>query len=201
MPIRKLFRSGVRVCLQTPCLLAVMMLTLLVANIPFLDDFLSPIGLQIGIPTQYVGIVPLFLLGCATIGQRFAYKFARISDKLLYTLICLVGITYIAFGIDYDIDGLWLMGVGYMLFYGIYTLLYSRFQHIIPTRHRSVILSLYTSISYILYMIVCGIVGLGATLGSWRYSIFILGGLMFVLGIWAIVFMRPRCNPTGRLPN
>ena len=173
--------------------MSVMMLTLLVINIPFLDDFLSPIGLQIGIPTEYVGIVPLFLLGCATIGQRFAYKFTKISDKLLYGLICTVGITLIIFGADYDIDALWLMGVAYMLFYGIYTLLYSRFQHMIPPRHRSVVLSLYTTVNYILYMIVCGIVGLGATLGSWRYSIFILGGLMITLGVWAMVFMRKQC--------
>lgn len=193
VPMRKLMRTGIKVCMKTPCLVSVMMLTLLVINIPFLDDFLSPIGLQIGIPTEYVGIVPLFLLGCATIGQRFAYKFTKISDKLLYGLICTVGITFIIFGADYDIDALWLMGVAYMLFYGIYTLLYSRFQHMIPPRHRSVVLSLYTTVNYILYMIICGIVGLGATLGSWRYSIFILGGLMITLGVWAMVFMRKQC--------
>ncbi len=193
MPMRKLLRNGIKICMQTPCLMSVMMLTLLVVNIPYLDDFLSPIGLQLGIATEYVGIVPLFLLGCATIGQRFAYKFTKTSDKLLYGLICTVGVAFIIFGIDYDIDALWLMGVAYMLFYGIYTLLYSRFQHIIPPRHRSVVLSLYTTINYILYMIVCGIVGLGATLGSWRYSIFILGGLMITLGVWSMAFMRRRC--------
>ena len=30
-----------------------MLFALLAANIPYLDDFLSPIGLQIGIPTEY----------------------------------------------------------------------------------------------------------------------------------------------------
>lgn len=193
MPMIKLIRTGIKICLKTPCLMSVMMMALLVVNIPFLDDFLSPIGLQIGIPTEYVGIVPLFLLGCATIGQRFAYKFARFSETFLYAMICVVGIAFIGFGADYDTDALWMMGIAYMLFYGIYTLLYSRFQHMIPPRHRSVVLSFYTTINYILYMIVCGIVGLGATLGSWRYSIFILGGLMLALGVWAIVFMRGRC--------
>lgn len=193
MPMIKLIRTGIKICVKTPCLMSVMMMALLVVNIPFLDDFLSPIGLQIGIPTEYVGIVPLFLLGCATIGQRFAYKFARFSETFLYAMICVVGIAFIGFGADYDTDALWMMGIAYMLFYGIYTLLYSRFQHMIPPRHRSVVLSFYTTINYILYMIVCGIVGLGATLGSWRYSIFILGGLMLALGVWAIVFMRGRC--------
>ena len=193
--MRKLICMGIKVCLKTPCLMSVMMLALLVANVPYLDDFLSPIGLQIGIPTEYVGIVPLFLLGCATIGQRFAYKFTNIAETLLYALIGLVGVAFIGFGLDYDVGALWMMGVAYMLFYGIYTLLYSRFQHLIPSHHRSVVLSFYTTVNYVLYMIVCGIVGLGATLGSWRYSIFILGGLMLVISGWAIIFMRGKCRP------
>ena len=195
----KLLRTGLRICMQTPCLMSTMLLTLFVINIPFLDDFLSPIGLQIGIPTEYIGIVPLFLLGCATIGQRFAYKFTKISDMLLYILIGLVGLLFIFFGVQYNISALWLMGMAYMLFYGIYTLLYSRFQHIIPTPYRSVVLSLYTTVNYVLYMIVCGIVGLGATLGSWRFSIIILGGLMLCLCVWAILFLRRHCSVlTGR---
>lgn len=193
--MRKLICMGIKVCLKTPCLMSVMMLALMVANVPYLDDFLSPIGLQIGIPTEYVGIVPLFLLGCATIGQRFAYKFTNIAETLLYALIGLVGVAFIGFCLDYDVGALWMMGVAYMLFYGIYTLLYSRFQHLIPSHHRSVVLSFYTTVNYVLYMIVCGIVGLGATLGSWRYSIFILGGLMLVISGWAIIFMRGKCRP------
>lgn len=189
----KLLKTGVKICLRTPCLMSVMMMTLLVINIPFLDEFLSPIGLQIGVPTEYVGLMSLFLLGCATLGQRFAYKFSKISDTFLYILIGLVGVAFVLFGIEYNVNALWLMGIAYMLFYGIYTLLYSRFQHIIPSRNRSIVLSLYTTINYILYMIVCGIVGLGATLGSWRYSIFILGGLMVALGGYALLFMRNRC--------
>ena len=195
VPMRKLMRTGVKIALKTPCLMSVMMLTLLIINIPYLDDFLSPIGLQIGIPTEYVGIVPLFLLGCATIGQRFAYKFANISEMLLYILVGVVGIAFIGFSVNYTPTALWMLGVAYMLFYGIYTLMYSRFQHIIPSRHRSVVLSFYTTLNYVLYMIVCGIVGLGATLGSWRYSIFILGGLMLILCGWAIAFMRGKCQP------
>lgn len=194
MPMRKLFRSGLSICLKTPCLMSVMMLTLLVINIPFLDDFLSPIGLQVGIPTEYVGIVPLVLLGCATIGQRFAYKFTNMSEILLYSLIGVVGVAFISFGMSYDVASLWVMGIAYMLFYGIYTLLYSRFQHMIPSRHRSVVLSFYTTLNYLLYMVVCGIVGLGSTLGSWRFSIIILGILMLAVCAWALLYVRCRCS-------
>lgn len=197
LKFRKLLRTGIRVCLRTPCLMTTMVLALLAANIPYLDDFLSPIGLQVGIPTEYIGIVPLFLLGCATLGQRFAYKFTHVPDWIIYALIGVVGINYILFGLTYSAATLWLMGIGYTLFYGIYTLLYSRFQHMTPSSHRSVVLSLYTTINYLIYMAVCGIVGLGATLGSWRFSIMILGGLMLVLCMFGAIFIRGRCRISG----
>ena len=194
---KKMLRTGIKVCFKTPCLMSIMFLTLLVGNVPFLDDFLSPIALQVGIPTEYVGGLSFFLLACATVGQRYAYKFARLSDGVVYSLIGLVGLGYITFASLYNIGSLWIMGVAYMLFYGIYTLMYSRFQHMIPLGHRSVVLSLYTTLMYIVYMIVCGIIGLGATLGSWRYSIIILGIMMVVLCVWAMVRVRNRC----RLPQ
>lgn len=194
---KKMLRTGIKVCFKPPCLMSIMILTLLVGNVPFLDDFLSPIALQVGIPTEYVGVLSFFLLACATVGQRYAYKFARLSDGVVYSLIGLVGLGYITFASLYNIGSLWIMGVAYMLFYGIYTLMYSRFQHMIPLGHRSVVLSLYTTLMYIVYMIVCGIIGLGATLGSWRYSIIILGIMMVVLCVWAMVHVRNRC----RLPQ
>ena len=195
--IKKMFRSGMKICLKTPCLLSVMILSLLVVNVPFLDDFLSPIALQLGIQTEYVGIVSFFLLGCATLGQRFAYRFTRISDWLLYSMIGFVGVLYVLFACVYTSGALWMMGCAYMLFYGIYTLLYSRFQHMIPPSHRSVVLSLYTTLTYIVYMLVCGVIGLGAKIGDWRYSIGILGIMMMVVCVWAFTRVLSRC----RLPS
>lgn len=197
VPFAKIFRTAMRVCLQTPCLITTMLFALLVGNIPYLDDFLSPIGLQIGIPTEYIGAVSLFLLGCATVGQRFAYKFSKISDKLIYALVAVIGLCYMSFGATYSIGTLWLMGVGYILFYGIYTLLYSRLQHMIPSRHRSVVLSLYTTVSYLIYIAVCGIIGLGSMLGSWRYSIVILGAMMLILFLWGKLFLQKQCDVSG----
>ena len=191
---KQMFRTGLTVCFRTPCLMSIMLLTLLVVNIPFLDDFLSPIALQVGIPTEYVGALSFFLLGCAVIGQRFAYRFARVPDWLLYSLIGVVGLAYVGFARIYNVGALWIMGIAYMLFYGVYTLMYSRFQHMIPLGHRSVVLSLYTTLTYVVYMIVCGIIGLGATWGSWRYSIMIQGFLMVVLCLWALLVVRNRCQ-------
>ena len=189
----KLFRTGWRVCVKTPCLMSIMLLTLLVVNVPFLDDFLSPLGLQLGIPTEYVGILSFFLLACATLGQRFAYRFTRLPDWVLYALIGVVGLLYVGFSFAYTTGALWMMGVAYMLFYGIYTLMYSRFQDMIPLGHRSVVLSLYTTLMYVVYMIVCGIIGLGAKFGSWAFSIFILGVIMLMICAWAILGLRRKC--------
>ncbi len=197
VPFAKIFRTAMRICLQTPCLITTMLFALLVGNIPYLDDFLSPIGLQIGISTEYIGVVSLFLLGCATVGQRFAYKFSKISDKLIYALVAVIGLCYMSFGATYSIGTLWLMGIGYILFYGIYTLVYSRLQHMIPSRHRSVVLSLYTTVSYLIYIAVCGIVGLGSMLGSWRYSIVILGAMMLMLFLWGKLFLQKQCDVSG----
>ena len=186
-------KAGFKICRQTPCLMSIMLLTLLVVNVPFLDDFLSPIALQIGIQTEYVGLLPFLLLGCATLGQRFAYKFKKIPDLVLCCLIGAVGIGYLVFSVFYSVWWLWALGAAYMLFYGVYTLLYAQFQHMIPSRHRSVVLSLYTTLMYIIYMAVCGIIGLGGSLGSWRYSIMIQGILMLVVFAWAIMSLYKKC--------
>jgi hypothetical protein len=63
----------------------------------------------------------------------------------------------------------------------------------IPLGHRSVVLSLYTTLMYIVYMIVCGIIGLGAKFGSWAFSIFILGTIMLMICGWAIGVVRRKC--------
>lgn len=189
----RIIRTGIRAVLRMPCVLSIMLLSVLVANVPYLDDFLSPIGLQLGISTEYVGIVSIFLLGCATLGQRFAYKLTRISDKLLYALIGVIGVGYIVFGGVYTFGALWILGGAYLLSYGINVLLYARFQHMIPSYYRSVMLSLYTTLAYLTYMAVCGVIGLGGMLGSWRFSIVILGVLMLLICGWALMRVRNKC--------
>jgi hypothetical protein len=91
------------------------------------------------------------------------------------------------------------MGIAYLLFYGVYTLMYSRLQHMIPSRHRSVVLSLYTTVNYSVYIIVCGIVGLGSLLGSWRFSVIILGAMMLALCLWGFLFDNDKCKVSGRI--
>ena len=199
----KLFRTGTKICIQTPCIFLMLMLTLLVSNICYLDDYLSPIGIEIGLPVVYVGLVQFFALGCSVLGQTFAHRFKAVPDWILYSSICLAGGLYMLFSVSYNVAGLWALGAAYALFAAIYILLYSRFQDFLPSGYRSVILSLYSIGDNVIYVITCLLIGLGGTMGSWRYSIFILGAIIVLIGMWALLFIKNRCaaqyNPNIRV--
>ncbi len=199
----KLFRTGTRICIQTPCIFLMLMLTLLVSNICYLDDYLSPIGVEIGLPVVYVGLVQFFALGCSVLGQTFAHRFKSVPDWVLYSAICMAGGLYMVFSVFYNVAGLWALGAAYALFAAIYILLYSRFQDFLPSGYRSVILSLYSIGDNVIYVVTCLLIGMGGTMGSWRYSIFILGAIIVLIGMWALLFIKNRCaaqyNPNIRV--
>lgn len=199
----KLFRTGTRICIQTPCIFLMLTLTLLVSNICYLDDYLSPIGVEIGLPIVYVGLVQFFALGCSVLGQTFAHRFKSVPDWILYSTICLAGGLYMVFAMSYNVAGLWALGAAYALFAAIFILLYSRFQDFLPSSYRSVILSLYSIGDNLIYVVTCLLIGLGGTMGSWRYSIFILGAIIVLIGLWALMFIKNRCanqyNPNMRI--
>ncbi|MBQ8041805.1 MAG: MFS transporter [Alphaproteobacteria bacterium] len=195
-----LFKTGTRICMRTPCIFLMMTLTLLVSNICYLDDYLSPIGLDIGLPVAFVGIIQFFILGCTVLSQTFAYRFKKIPDWILYTSICVAGLGYVLFSLFYSVAGLWLLGASYVLFAGLYVLLYARFQDFLPQSYRAVILSLYSIGDNIIYIFTCLLIGLGGSLGSWRYSVLILGAILIGIGLWALLFIRDRCA-VGVLPN
>ncbi len=196
----KLMRTGTQICAKTPCILLMLMLSLLVANVAYLDDYLSPIGVEVGLPIQFVGFMQFFILGCAVLGQTFAYHFTRIKDWILYSVICAGGISFVVFSVCYSLAGLWALGLAYVLFSAVNVLLYSRLQDFIPTTYRSVILSLYSIGDNIIYIGTCLIIGLGGMLGSWRYSILLLGMTLIGIGLWALLFVRDKCavsDPPG----
>lgn len=196
----KLFKTGVRICASTPCIFLMMITSLLVANIAYLDDYLSPIGIEIGLPVEFVGLVQFFILGCTILGQTFAYRFTKVKDWILYSTICVAGAAYVMFSLFYSINGLWILGLAYVLFSAINILMYSRFQDFVPSSYRSVILSLYSIGDNIIYIGTCLLIGLGGELGSWRYSILVLGAILVMVGLWALLFVRDKCS-VGQNPN
>ena len=188
-----LMRVGCHLCMTVPCILNLMLLSLMVANFAYLDDYLGPIGVAIGLPMNYVGIMPFLLLGCSVLGQRIAYKFARISNYTIYGAICAVGALFGMFCAVYSVAAIALLCAAYFLVGVLNTLLYSKFQDAIPTHARSVLLSFYSIGSNAAYVMVCGVIGLGSGLGSWRWGVAMLGAVLVWTGVWGALFVRNQC--------
>jgi len=64
MSLVKLFKTAFHIFYITPCVFSIMLLCLLVENFSYLHEYLSPIGLEIGLPLMYVGAMRLVVLGC-----------------------------------------------------------------------------------------------------------------------------------------
>jgi hypothetical protein len=81
--------------------------------------------------------------------------------------------------------------------------MYSRFQDFIPSSYRSVMLALYSILDQVTYMLVLLVIGLGGTMGGWRYSALLLGMGCIAIGLWAILFVKDQCaidqNPNIRV--
>lgn len=198
----KLFRTAFHICRVTPCIFLTMILCELVANFSYIDDYLSPIGIEIGLPVEFVGLIQFFVLGCMILGQTFAYRFEKMRDWVLYTLVCVLGGCFMLFAFNYSISGLLALGAAYVLSSGLYVLMYARFQDFLPPSQRTVMLSIFSMTDNIVYILMCLLMGLGGSFGSWRYSILGVGAILIGIGVWALLFVGDKCainmNPNKR---
>lgn len=192
--LRALVRVGFRLCATLPCVLPLMMLSLMVTNFIYLEDYLGPISLSIGIPVEFIGIVPLFLTGCGVVGQSIAHKFNSTRAPIIYAAIFATGAMFGIFAWLYSISGLVILGAAYMVGNVVKIQLHSRFQNSIPTRYRCILLSFQSLGSNIANILICLTIGLGGTLGSWRYGVLILGMILIWLAIWAATFVGTQCE-------
>lgn len=197
--MRAMMRTGIRVCKMAPCVQMLMLISLMVTNFVYLEDYLSPIGISIGLPVEYVGIMPFILLGCSVLGQNVAYKFTNLKNNIIHAAICTVGLLFVLFYVFYSIWGLALLAMAYFIASIVNMLLFSRMQDAIPTRYRSILLALYNIGSNMAYVMVCLVIGLGGHLGSWRYGILMMGIILVWIGIWAAMYQRDECNITPAL--
>lgn len=190
-------KTSLRICRKVPCIFMVALVLWMFSNFAYLDDYLSLIGLEIGMPVEYIGLVPFFCLGCSILGQTFAYRFLKTKDLWLYIAICIMGLSYVLFSVYYSVAGLLFLGFGYILSSALFILLFARLQDFIPTSHRPVILSFYSIGDNLFYILMCFVVGLGGSLGSWRYGVLITGVLLFLTGVWALFFVKDKCEYTS----
>lgn len=192
--ISKSVKSAVQVMCTSPSVIVMLVITVLVTNFSYLDDYLSLIGFGIGIPVQFIGVVPFFIMLCQVVGQSYAHKFTWVRPMWLYVMILFVGVLFGIFAMNYSLYGLIALGVAYAICACLKILLFSRFQNMLPARNRMEILSFYSIADQTSYLFMSLIIGLGATLGSWRYSIAIMSGLLIILGVCALLFGHRRAS-------
>lgn len=185
-------RAGISIMRTTPAIIIMLGLSVMVTNFSYLNDYLSLIGVDIGLPAEYIGIVPFFILCCQVLGQTYAHRFARVRPVYLYMMIIAAGVLFGLFALYYELAGLLALGAAYVICSVIKILLYARFQDLTPTKYRMEILSMYSIADQLTYMFVCLVIGLGSMIGggTWRYSVLILGIMLAALGIFALGFAR-----------
>ena len=193
-------KSAVRVMRASPALVGVLIISVLVTNFSYLNDYLPLIGYGIGIPVEFVGVVPFFILGAQVLGQGIAHRFVGMRPSVMFALIMVVGVLYGVFAVHYNMWGLIALGVAYVVCSIIKILLYGRFQNMTPSQNRMEVLSFYSIADQASYLVMCLVIGLGSTLGGWRYSIAIMAVLMCMLAIGALEFMRRHMH-RGMMPR
>lgn len=193
-------KSAARVMRASPALIGVLIISVLVTNFAYLNDYLSLIGYGVGVPVEFVGIVPFFILMCQILGQGIAHRFVGMRPSVMFALIMVVGTLYGVFAVHYNMWGLFALGIAYVIYSAIKILLYGRFQNMTPSQNRMEVLSFYNIADQGTYLVMCLVVGLGSTLGGWRYSIAIMAVLLGMLSLVGLVFMRRHVR-RGMLPR
>ncbi len=185
-------KNGLAEFKRTPALIALLALCVMVTNFSYLNDYLSLIGVDIGLRPEFIGIVPFFILCCQVVGQSLAHRFYNVRWAGLYSLIIVAGGLFVTFSIYYNMWGLLALGGAYILCSLVKIVTYAHFQDQTPSRHRMEVLSFYSITDQGTYMLTSLIVGLGSMIGSWRYSVLILGCMLGLVGIWATTCIRRR---------
>jgi len=194
-------KTAISTMRTTPAIISMLVLSVLVTNFSYLNDYLSLIGVDIGLQPQYIGIVPFFILCCQVLGQSVAHRFTGVKPYVLYMAIIASGALFGVFAWQYSVWGLLALGAAYVICAIIKILTYARFQNLTPSGNRMEILSFYSIADQATYMCICLIIGLGSLMGSWRFSIMIMAILLAMLGFWALVFMRRRYRRAQIMPD
>lgn len=185
-------KTGITTFRKTHVLILLLALCVMVTNFSYLNDYLTLIGLGIGLRPEFIGIVPFFMLCCQVAGQSVAHKFYRARWAALYSMVIISGGLFVLFAVLYNIWALTMLGAAYTLCSVVKIVTYAHFQDKTPAQSRMEVLSLYSITDQATYMMVSLIIGLGSLFGSWRYSVLILGCLLALVGVWATIGMRRR---------
>ncbi len=191
----KQLKHGYKFIVKTPCILYIIITATLALNFSYIDDYTSLIGVDVGLGKEYVGLILFITMVFRIIGQLIANKFEHIKDINLYLLISALGVLYILFSVFYSVIGLFLLiGLSYSLFSIIQILTYSKLQNFVPTNQRHIALAFYNIADQTVYTAAMLVIGSGSSLYGWKYSVMILGLICILVGLWARIFVRNKCE-------
>lgn len=179
-------------------MLAIILLTAIVGLIG-IDEYFGLIGVQMGMPVKYVGLIFIATLLAQSLGSLSASKFEKISDKSLYANTILIGFIFSLICYFYNFFGLLIMTTCFFGFAVLRVLLFTRLQHATPSKDRALVLGVYSVfeqfasiMSYIAMMV-------GTYLGGYKFGFLILGSAVMALGC-GYYALNKYYPPKNRLP-
>lgn len=162
--------------------LAIILLTAIVGLIG-IDEYFGLIGVDMGLPVKYVGLIFIAALLAQSLGSLWAPKLEKISDNALYGGTILLGLLFGTICYFFNPYGILILTCCFFGFAVLRVLLFTRLQHATPSKDRALVLGVYsifeqfTSImSYVAMM-------LGAAMGGYKFGFLILGGTIMILGV------------------
>jgi len=196
----KSLRLAGNVLRRVPYILYLLILCNLLYGFSQIDEYLGLIGVEMGVQPELVGGLFIIALIFQTLGNAVADKFECVSDKRLYGGVMGIGLIMILMAAVYSMPGLAFFAMFYFCYAIVRVLVYTRFQHAIPSSSRGAFLSIYSFceqgtviLSYSLF--IAGVM-MG---GGYRMGIFLSGLASILVGLWAMMYIPKKKRIYDRL--
>lgn len=176
-------RTAFQTLKKTPQILCAIILLTAIVGLIGIDEYFGLIGVDMGLPVKYVGLIFIAALLAQSLGSILAVKFEKVSDGALYGGTVLVGLVFGSICYFFNFFGILILTCCFFGFAVLRVLLFTRLQHATPSKDRALVLGVYSIfeqfasiLSYIAMM-------LGAAFGGYKFGFLILGGTIMVLGL------------------
>jgi len=187
---------------RAPYILYLMILCNAVYAFSQIDEYLGPIGVEIGFRPELVGGLFIGALLMRSLGGAMAGRFEKISDKKLFAGVSLIGVIMISLSVVFTLPGLIFLAAFYYCYSIVQILIYARFQHAAPSSGRTAFLSVYSFFEQgtviLSYMVMMAGIALS---GGYRLSVLFTGVISILVGLWAMAYIPKKKKLYDRLTS
>ncbi|MCL1785794.1 MAG: MFS transporter [Alphaproteobacteria bacterium] len=196
----KSLRTAGTVLRRAPYILYLMILCNLLYGFSQIDEYLGLIGVEMGIRPELVGGLFILSLVFQAFGNTFADKFDKMPDRKLFAGVSYIGLIMIIMASIFSVPGLVFFALFYFCYSIVRVLVYSRFQHAIPSASRGAFLSMYSFCEQGTVILSYAVFILGVSMGGgYRLGIFLSGVASVMVGIWAMTYIPKKKKLYDRL--